>query len=48
MSRDQIAKYNDIGAGTISDIIKDSKQKDIPDVDLIRQVAILLKEEELD
>ena|SRR5829696_3792368 len=48
MSRDQIAKYNDIGAGTVSSIIKDIKQKDIPDIDLLREVAILLKKEELD
>jgi transcriptional regulator with XRE-family HTH domain len=48
MSRDQIAKYNDIGAGTVSSTIKDIKQKDIPDVDLLREVAILLKKEELD
>jgi DNA-binding CsgD family transcriptional regulator len=34
MSRDEIAKYNDIGAGTVSAIIKDAKQKDIPDIDL--------------
>jgi DNA-binding CsgD family transcriptional regulator len=34
MSRNQIAKYNDIGAGTVSSTIKDIKQKDIPDVDL--------------
>jgi DNA-binding CsgD family transcriptional regulator len=26
MSRDEIAKVNDIGAGTVSDIIKDIKQ----------------------
>src|SRR5919112_5945045 len=48
MPRDQIAKYNDIGAGTVSSTIKDIKQKDIPDVDLLREVAILLKKEELD
>jgi hypothetical protein len=48
MSRDEIAKYNDIGAGTVSAIIKDAKQKDIPDIDLLRGVAILLKKEELD
>ena len=34
MSRDEIAKNNDIGAGTVSAIIKDIKQKDIPDIDL--------------
>jgi DNA-directed RNA polymerase specialized sigma24 family protein len=27
MSRDQIAKDNDIGAGTVSSIIKDTKQE---------------------
>jgi hypothetical protein len=48
MSRDDIGKDNDIGAGTVSVIIKDAKQKDIPDIDLLRGVAILLKKEELD
>jgi DNA-binding CsgD family transcriptional regulator len=33
-SRDQIAKDNGIGAGTVSAIMKDAKQKDIPDIDL--------------
>ena len=33
-SRDQIAKDNGIGAGTVSSIIKDAKQKVIPDIDL--------------
>jgi hypothetical protein len=47
MSRDDISKDNDIGAGTVSVIIKDAKQ-DIADIDLLREVAILLKEEELD
>ena len=47
-SRDEIAKDNDIGAGTVSAIIKDIKQKDILDIDLLRGVAILLKKEELD
>jgi hypothetical protein len=43
MSRDEIAKGNDIGAGTVSAIIKDSKQKDIPDIDLLRQWVLVLK-----
>src|SRR5687767_3435516 len=47
MSRDEIGKDNDIGAGTVSAIIKDAKQ-DIADIDLLREVAILLKKEELD
>jgi hypothetical protein len=33
-SRDHIAKDNGIGAGTVSAIIKESKQKYIPDIDL--------------
>ena len=41
MSRDEIAKYNDIGAGTVTTIIKDAKQE-IPDIDLLRAVALVL------
>ncbi len=47
MSRDQIAKDNDVGAGTVSAIIKDAKQE-IPDIDLLRQVALVLKKNDLD
>src|SRR5215212_1194329 len=47
-SRDEIAKDKDIGAGTVSAIIKDAKQKDIPDLDLLREVAIVLKNYDLD
>jgi transcriptional regulator with XRE-family HTH domain len=47
MSRDQIAKDNDIGTGTVSAIIKDAKQQ-IPDIDLLREVALVLKKEDLD
>jgi transcriptional regulator with XRE-family HTH domain len=46
-SRDQIAKDNGISAGTVSAIIKDAKQE-IPDIDLLREVALLLKNEDLD
>jgi transcriptional regulator with XRE-family HTH domain len=42
MSRDEIAKVNDIGAGTVSAIIKDAKQEN-PDIDLLRAVALVLK-----
>jgi hypothetical protein len=42
ISRDQIAKDNDIGAGTVSAIIKDAKQE-IPDIDLIREVSLWVK-----
>ena len=48
MSRDEIVKYNDIGAGTVSAIIKDAKQKDIPDLDLLKEVDIVLKNYDLD
>ena len=37
MSRDQIAKDNGIGAGTVSSIIKDAKQE-IPDIDLDKRL----------
>jgi transcriptional regulator with XRE-family HTH domain len=47
MSRDEIAKNNDIGAGTVTAIIKDAKQ-DIPDIDLLRAVALVLKKYGLD
>jgi hypothetical protein len=47
MSRDQIAKVNDIGAGTVSSIIiKDAKQE-IFDIDLHREVALVLKKHDL-
>ena len=48
ISRDQIAEDNDIGTGTVSAIIKDAKQKDIPDIDLLREVALVLKNQDLD
>ncbi len=48
MSREQIAKDNDVGAGTVSSIIKDVKQKEIFDIDLLRQGALVLKKNDLD
>jgi hypothetical protein len=47
LSRDQIAKDNEIEAGTVSSIIKDAKQE-IPDIDLLREVALVLKKYGLD
>jgi hypothetical protein len=49
-SRDQIAKGNQIGAGTVSEIIKQCKQKEYADgnyseFDLIREIAVMLKRE---
>jgi hypothetical protein len=46
-SRDQIAKDNDIGAGTVSSIIKEAKEE-IPDIDLLRQGALVLKKNDFD
>ena len=39
ISRDEVAKNNDIGAGTVSAIIKEAMQND-PEFDLQRQVAL--------
>jgi hypothetical protein len=57
-SRDQIAKDNDIGAGTVSAIIKQCKQKqrleqgysdgEDSQFELIRELAIMLKRKNLD
>jgi hypothetical protein len=44
LSRDEVAKNNDIGAGTVSAIIKEAMQED-PEFDLQRQVALYLKKE---
>ncbi len=46
-SRDQIAKEVDIGAGTVSLIIKECRQDD-PDFDLLREVAFIIKNESMD
>jgi hypothetical protein len=42
-SRDQIAKEEGIGAGTVSSIIKECRQHNDPEFDLLRQVAADLK-----
>jgi transcriptional regulator with XRE-family HTH domain len=47
IARDQIAKDNGIGTGTVSAIIKDAK-KDIPDIGLLREIALVLKSNDLD
>jgi hypothetical protein len=44
LSRDEVAKNNDIGTGTVSTIIKEAMQED-PEFDLQRQVALSLKKE---
>ena len=47
MSRDQVAKVNGIEAGTASAIIKEAKQQ-IPDIEMLREVAIIVKKYDLD
>jgi hypothetical protein len=41
-TRDQIAKQEGVGAGTVSSIIQECRQNDI-EFDLLRQVALELK-----
>ncbi len=47
ISRDKIAQENNIGAGTVTGIIQQTKS-DTPDMDLIRDLALQLKKENLD
>ena len=47
ISRDKIALDNDIGAGTVTGIIQQFKI-DIPDLDLMRELALKIKKENLD
>jgi hypothetical protein len=44
LSRDEVAKNNGIGAGTVTAIIKEAIEED-PEFDLQRQVAVILKRE---
>jgi hypothetical protein len=46
ISRDKIAGLNDIGSGTVSDIIHHAKDRDF-DIDLMRQTALSMRKEEL-
>ncbi len=46
-SRNSIAKKNKIGAGTVSDIIQKARIN-IPDIDLMREVAVTLKKHSMD
>ena len=46
-SRDQIAKEVGIGAGTVSGVIKECRENDL-EFDLLREVARMLKKEDLD
>ena len=48
VSRDQIAKNNDIAFGTVSNILQGIKENDIPDIDLLREIDPALKREDLE
>jgi hypothetical protein len=47
ISRNKVSECNQIGAGTVSAIIKECRQKDL-DVDLLREVAVTLRRENID
>ena len=47
ISRDKIAQENNIGSGTVTGIIQQTKS-DIPDIDLIRELSLKIKKENLD
>ena len=46
-TRDQIARELEIGAGTVSEIVKEYRRGDL-DADLLREVALNLKNRRLD
>jgi transcriptional regulator with XRE-family HTH domain len=49
LTREEIARENDIGAGTVTAIIQDArKHKEYNDIDLLRQISIKLRVEGLD
>ncbi|TVP39370.1 hypothetical protein [Candidatus Nitrosocosmicus arcticus] len=48
VSRDNIAINNKIAKGFVSNIIQEFKNKEIPDIDLLREVAIALKNQDMD
>jgi transcriptional regulator with XRE-family HTH domain len=47
-SRIKIAENNDISVGAVTDIHQQARNNDIPDIDLLRKLAINLKKEGLD
>ena len=48
VSRDTIANNNQISYGSVSKILKAIKNKEISDIDLLREVALTLKRQNLD
>jgi hypothetical protein len=47
-SRNKIARDNGIGTGTVTYIHQQARNSDIPDIDLMREIALMLKKEDLD
>ena len=45
--RDKITENNDIGRGTVTNIIQQFKTN-VPDIDLMRQTALQIKKEDLE
>ena len=46
--RSKIARDNGIGAGTVTAVHQQARNKDIPDIDLLREIALRIKKEDLD
>jgi len=46
-TRNKIAENNGIGAGTVTDIHQQARNKDIPDIDLMRELALMLKKDKV-
>ena len=42
-TRNKIAENNGIGAGTVTGILQQVRNNDIPDIDLMRKLALMLK-----
>jgi methionine synthase II (cobalamin-independent) len=47
-SRNKIARDNGIGTGTVTYIHQQARNNDIPDIDLMRALALMLQKENLD
>jgi hypothetical protein len=48
ISRDLIARHVGIGCGSVSRIIDEIRSKEVPDLDLLRAIAVKIKSEGLD
>jgi transcriptional regulator with XRE-family HTH domain len=46
-TRNKIAENNGIDAGTVTNIHQQARNKDIPDIDLMRELALMLKKDKV-